>query len=50
MTVTGISNRGLTPCRIEKIIIEHLHPSEMKMLSHRELYNLPQIQKDYLSC
>jgi 23S rRNA pseudouridine2457 synthase len=42
---TGFPTLRLIRYRIEKITIDHLRPGEMKTLSHRELYNLLQIQK-----
>ncbi|MDP4285465.1 MAG: pseudouridine synthase [Bacteroidota bacterium] len=42
----GFSTLRLIRYRIEKITLEHLHSGEMKMLTHKELYNLLQIKKD----
>ena len=42
---TGFPTLRLIRYRIEKITLEHLHPGEMRMLSHSELYNLLQIKK-----
>ena len=41
----GFPTLRLIRYRIEKITIAELHPGEMKMLSHTELYNLLQIKK-----
>ena len=41
----GFPTLRLIRYRIGKIIIGHLQPGEMKMLSHIELYNLLRIQK-----
>ncbi len=42
----GFPTLRLIRYRIEKITIEHLHPGEMKILSHTELYNLLAIKKN----
>ena len=41
----GFPTLRLIRYRIEKITLYDLHPGEMKMLSHTELYNLLQIKK-----
>ena len=46
VAILQLSNSEADSRRIKKITLVHLPAGEMKMLSHTELYNLLQIQKD----